>query len=719
MRLVTVALVASSMASMVSATMTRESGKLNPIRRVVNMLQIMGKKVESEGKKEQEMFEKFMCYCDKGEGDLKKSIDAAENKVPQLQSSIEEANAEKAKLKGELEQAQADREDAKTTLATAQSLRSKEATEYAQYKTESTTNVESMAKAIAALRKGMGAGFLQTKAATIIKSLIVTMDMAPHDREVLSGFLSGGQSNSDSDSYAPQGGEITGLLEQMKETMEKDLADASKAEEKAKADFAAMSKAKEDQITALTRMIEDKTARSGEVGVDLVNLMDDLDDTSTALTEDKKFLADMSTDCKTKKEEWAKRSKTRTEELLAIADTIKILNDDDALDLFKKTLASAPSFIQLQVSSKELKREALGVIRAARQRRPSTRLDLVSLALRAKKTSFAKIIKMIDEMVTLLGKEQTDDDTKKAYCRKELDESEDKLKGLHTDVDDASKAIDEAKEKSATLAEDIAALTQAVKDLDQQVAEATDTRKEEHADYVEALAANNAAMELLGVAKNRLNKFYNPSGGAAFISIGGATTTRAPTGTADTVNLLDSFNDAPSFVQMRSEDEDGDEEEVAPEKAPEMPGDYKKQESGNGGVLGLIDTLSADLDKEITEMKTDEKEDQQTYEELLKDSAEKRAMNAKSITEKEGGKAELEERLHKMTTEKKGLEKEAADTADYLSNLHKECDWLLANFDVRKQARADEVEALKKAIAVLSGADYSFVQISMHGNHGN
>ena len=65
-----------------------------------------------------------------------------------------------------------------------------------------------------------------------------------------------------------------------------------------------------------------------------------------------------------------------------------------------------------------MKREALGVIQAARQKRPSTRLDLVSVALRAKKTSFEKIIKMIDEMVALLGKEQQDDDNKKAYCRK-------------------------------------------------------------------------------------------------------------------------------------------------------------------------------------------------------------------------------------------------------------------------------------------------------------
>jgi len=564
-------------------------------------------------------------------------------------------------------------------------------------------------KAITALRQGMGTGFLQTRAATIIKSLIVSADMASHDRDVLSAFLSGGQ--SDSDSYAPQSSEIVGLLEQMKETMEKDLVDSAKTEEKAKSDFDAMSRAKEEQVTALTRMIEAKTARSGEVGVDLVNLMDDLDDTSETLTEDQKFLADMQKDCKTKKNEWATRSQMRTAELLAIADTIKILNDDDALDLFKKTMATSPaSFIQLKLSSKELKREALGVLQAARGAHPSARLDLVSLALRAKKTSFQKIIKMIDDMIALLRKEQHDDDNKKVYCQTELDESEDKLKGLRTDVDDASKAIDEAKDKSVVLAEDIAALVQSVTYLDAQVSEATSTRKEEHASFVETLASSNAAKELLNLAKNRLNKFYNPKlysppSGAVLIE----TPTALPVAAAETVNLLESFNDASSFMQIKSQ--------IA--EVPEFPGEYSKQTGGNGGVLGLIDTLIEDVEKENFEMKTEEKADQQTYEELIKDSAEKRAMNAKSITEKEGAKADLEERLHKMTTEKKGLEREAVDTAEYLSNIHKECDWLLANYDVRKQARADEVEALRKATSVLSGADISFIQVSSHSTRAN
>merc|ERR1719399_1174692 len=113
----------------------------------------------------------------------------------------------------------------------------------------------------------------------------------------------------------------------------------------------------------------------------------------------------------------------------------------------------------------------------------------------------------------------------------------------------------------------------------------------------------------------------------------------------------------------------------------------------------MMDMLTADLDKEIQTMTVEEKEAQKEYEEFMAASAAKRAADAKSITEKEAAKAGLE------------AEMEAAMAkGEQLKDLHLECDWLLENFEVRKEARAGEVDALKKAKAVLSGADYSLVQ---------
>ena len=118
----------------------------------------------------------------------------------------------------------------------------------------------------------------------------------------------------------------------------------------------------------------------------------------------------------------------------------------------------------------------------------------------------------------------------------------------------------------------------------------------------------------------------------------------------------------------------------------------------------------ADLEKEMQEADVDEKNAQEEYTEFMADSKEKRAQDSKAIVEKEGVKAGLEEDLETAKNDKKAEQKTLLATKEYLADVHGECDWLLENFDLRKSARAEEADALKKAKAVLSGADFSFVQ---------
>merc|ERR1719420_1880575 len=140
------------------------------------------------------------------------------------------------------------------------------------------------------------------------------------------------------------------------------------------------------------------------------------------------------------------RCKTRQEELLAIADTIKILNDDDALDLFKKALPSA-SFLQVMVTDKQARQEAMRAFSGLNKKGRSVDLQLIVMALHGKKVSFDKVVKMIDDMVVLLGKEQKDDETKKAYCEAEFDKADDTKKALERSIADLEKVLEEAKEE--------------------------------------------------------------------------------------------------------------------------------------------------------------------------------------------------------------------------------------------------------------------------------
>merc|ERR1719277_2992188 len=125
--------------------------------------------------------------------------------------------------------------------------------------------------------------------------------------------------------------------------MTKGLSDETATEEAAIKSHEELMAAKKREISALTASIESKTVRSGELAVSIVEMKDDHAGTEAAMLEDKKFLEDLGKNCDTKKAEWDDIVKTRAEELVAISETIKILNDDDALDLFKKTLPSSAS----------------------------------------------------------------------------------------------------------------------------------------------------------------------------------------------------------------------------------------------------------------------------------------------------------------------------------------------------------------------------------------
>merc|ERR1719428_871266 len=148
----------------------------------------------------------------------------------------------------------------------------------------------------------------------------------------------------------------------------------------------------------------------------------------------------------------------------------------------------------------------------------------------------------------------------------------------------------------------------------------------------------------------------------------------------------------------------------APPPPPETFGAYSKKSEESNGVIAMMDAMVGDLDKEMQEAEVEEKDAQAEYEEMMKDSADKRVTDSKSITEKEGTKADDEANLQKLGTERTAKMKEALATVTVIEDLHKDCDWLLQNFDTRKEARAGEVDALKKAKAVLSGADFSLVQ---------
>merc|ERR1719401_261783 len=261
---------------------------------------------------------------------------------------------------------------------------------------------------------------------------------------------------------------------------------------------------------------------------------------------------------------------------------------------------------------------------------------------------------MIDEMMEVLKKEQSDDDSKKKYCEKEFDKSDDKKKSIERGIKDLKTVISDTNEAIDSATEDEKSLIAGIKALDRAVAGATAQRKEEHTEYADLMANDGASKEVLTYAKNRLNKYYNPKLYAPppkrdlseedriVVNMGGTLApTAAPGGIGGT-------GIEAAFVQVSMHSQET--------RAPSVV----RQESN--GVIAMMNILINLLDKQMTEAETSEKAAQADYEAMMKASAEKRSEDSKALENKDAAKANMEESLQKSKEEKHVATKELAAT---------------------------------------------------------
>jgi hypothetical protein len=672
----------------------------NPIRKVVTILQDMKKELEEEGDVEKGMFDKFMCYCDGNTEGMSKAVEEAGQKITELKSKLEAEKAEKAQLDQELVQHKLDRESAKGDLEQATLLREKEHAEYVEATGDQGANIAALGGAIEALAKGMGAFLQAPKNPRLARVVRASEAVDDFEKKNLLALLEGKQ-NPFGD-YSSQSGEIVGMLKAMKDEMDKDLKGAVSAEEEAQKGFDELAAAKKSEIAANSEAIESKTVRSGNLAVSVTTTADDIEDTTGEMKETEAFVANLASQCALKKKEWAERCAMRAEEIAAVSQAIKILNDDDALDLFKKTLSLAQSsslrFLQTSASQAVTLRatRALAAV-ASKDAKHAQQIALIQFALKAKAVDFSKILAQIDGMVKVLAEEQATDDETKAFCSKEIGAKDAEQADTEEAIAQSTAAIEDMTEESATLASEIASLQKEIKALDKAVAEATEQRKEEHSEFLTFQTENNAALQLIEKAKNALNKFYRPTlyKEAPKRELTDEEKILAASGRSDMIATA-----APVFAQVRSSDD------AAPPPPPATWDAYQKKDGKSNGVVALMDMLLKELQDGITQAEHEEETAQKDYERLMSDSQASREKMVESITAKEAAKAELDTTIVATKEKKASQEADLSNVKQYLLELHVQCDFIIENYDMRKAARENEVEGLKNAKSVLSGASF-------------
>merc|ERR1719388_486734 len=285
-----------------------------------------------------------------------------------------------------------------------------------------------------------GASFMQTEGGSQLKKIAESFAFSDEtDRRNVVAFL------EQSGDYVPQSGQIVGILKQMKEEMEASLAEAIKDEDSAVTGYGELKASKEAEQKAATAAIETKQTRAGELAVTVVQVADDIEDTTEEVADTEKFAKTLEEQCGVKEKEWAEREKLRAEEIAAISDAIGMLNDDDALDVFKKAMPSAliqekAGFLQRSYVSASPVQKAQAILSRVAVKSPhrgTIKLMLFSLRSKLKVHSkrlsrgessasggFDEVTHMVDEMVEVEGKEQEADNTKQPWCNGEFEKSE-------------------------------------------------------------------------------------------------------------------------------------------------------------------------------------------------------------------------------------------------------------------------------------------------------
>jgi len=730
---------------------------VSPIKRVTNLLAKMKAELEAEADKESEMYDKMVCWCERNEKEKKKAIADADARDRELVSEIESRSARFGELTTNIEATKKEISANKEALETATTIRESEAAKFREEEDDMVQIITNLRNAIAVLAKHQGKqALLQIEGPVLSGLRVLLRDAALRYEELLAGrqeetglehtaLLSlkeavkriqgsdaqgidaalesaldlHGRSVSDSlplkfaaqlvakaaeagRSSRPQASKflqvddaqplyesrsssrsagIFGIMKQMQEEFEAELSQEQKDELRAQVNFKALAAAKSSEISAGEKKLDEMQAEDAANQKALSDAKEDLTLTREQRSADVIFLQNLQTTCNDLDTQWEKRSATRSAETKAVAEAISILTSDDNREhltatvtlLQERSMAAASA---RRVSAASMLRHAAAApsfdaddLLAAWHGRgtPSLgaaagpRAQLSTLAMAVQLDSFTKVKEMMDKMLVNLKTEQEDEVQFKAWCVDEFDTTE-------KTVYDKKEAKTDLEQKLDTLAKLIEKLQSEIADHKAQIADtqveikkASQARESENTEFQTVVADQRATQTILSKALTKLKDFYHK--GIGHTALAQRSTQEPP-------------------VKFNS---------------------YKVNEDSSP-VIGLIEQIIGDskaLESETTEA---EYKAQADYEKFVADSNTLIKNLEAAITAKtkataaaRADSAEAEEDLQNTNDELESL-------AQYTADLHNQCDFVVKNFDIRQKARNQEMEAIRAAKAILSGA---------------
>ncbi|CAD7963438.1 unnamed protein product [Amoebophrya sp. A120] len=679
----------------------------NPIRKVVTLLEDLAKEIEAESAEQAKLHEKMQCACKKAVPDMEQEIEDAKNSISALQASIQEKSGAAEQLGAEVAALDKDIAENKQSLAEAQSVRKKEGDEYQAESAVTRTNIAAMDQAIPALRKGMGGedpdAFLQVKGKTeekkMKKNLLLLLQngafSSEADRELV-------YEHATSNSKTESSGEIVGILEQMRESMRDNLIAATKQEEQARATFLKLEQSKKGEISAAEKERTEKANRQAKQDSEKATAEENLSDTEAALTDTTQELDDKKRECADEEKLYDENEKARQAEVIGVQEAIKILNSDDALKTFDKTMQKGEpeqpaSFLQLSLTSHG---------------------------------KFDALLGKCGDMITLLKQEQKTEDEENDKCKADLAQSALDVQEAGNTETNAAQAVEQKKAEVAAVKDEVAAVKSVLAEIEATVSEESENRKKENAAFIAEQSELSQAVKLLQKAGKKLKETYAAKE-LLLQEEGGASTSSAITDADSSTTTTSGANDNSGAVvdstqeesTSTSANEDGEnyQEEVSPattaesvdqvfdsflsftQVKQEQPAGQDNRARKGGNIVIILTNMAADVKKDIALLEQQENQEQSDYEKLMKDLAATKKQRKDELTTKKSTFAKLSQEQEELEEDLSLAQDENAGQQSEDKALHENCDYLLKNYSARKEERAGAVDGLQQAIAILRG----------------
>merc|ERR1711957_162964 len=329
---------------------------------------------------DEEIYDKLACWCETNDKEKTKSIAEAEARIEDLTTKIEELTAISARLNTEIKNLEKEVAANQNALSKATAIREKQLAEFNAEEKDMLESISALKAAVTVLSKHHGGAFVQLRGSHVIgvaatlehelqrHSALLEGVLTRSERRAAAAFIQAPEDYFDAaptfkQSYAPQSGEIFGILKQMKETFEANLAASQKEEMANQKAYEDLKAAKEDEIAAGQEQIDTKTQELADTDEKNAQAKEDIKDTRASLAADEEFLMMLKEKCQMTDSEWEERQKTRQDEMGACSKALAVLSGDDAHDLFSKTFN--PALVQEGAQFQSKRRSAASKLLAA------------------------------------------------------------------------------------------------------------------------------------------------------------------------------------------------------------------------------------------------------------------------------------------------------------------------------------------------------------------